>query len=154
MVDQVINQLSKGENMSSRACGISISGGKAMFVILDGVRDDLKIIETTFKKIQLDDDTNQDLIKSFYTAVEDFFKQYQIESIFIKKSNTSGKFTAGSKSFKIEALIQLMPYKVELVASQTIASFEKKNKIPVDKFDKLFKYQVDAFKVGFYGIGL
>jgi len=140
--------------MSTRACGISISGGKATLVILDGNRDDLKVIETDFKKIELDDDTNQDLIKSFYTAVEDFFKQYQIESIYIKKGNTSGKFTAGSKSFKIEALIQLMPYKVELVPPQTIASFEKKNEIPINKFDELFKYQVDAFKVAFYGIGM
>jgi len=29
--------------MSTRACGISISGGKATLVILDGNRDDLKV---------------------------------------------------------------------------------------------------------------
>lgn len=139
--------------MSTRVCGISVSGGDAIFVILEGLRNDFKIIKINVKKIELDDDTNQDQIKSFYTAVEDFLKQNQIDSVFMKKGNTSGKFSASSRSFKIEALIQLMPYDVELIAAQTIAAFDKKNEIPIEKYKELYKYQHVAFKLGFYGLG-
>ena len=139
--------------MNKRVCGISISGGSAIFVILDGTRDEFKVVETNPKKIELDDDNSQDQIKYFYKSVEDFFKQYQIQAVYIKKSNTSGKFSASSRAFKIEALIQMMSYKVNLIAPQTIAAFGKKNRIPVNEYDELFKYQNDAFKVGFYGLG-
>ena len=139
--------------MSTRVCGVSVSGGDAIFVILEGLRNDFKIIKTNIKKIELDDDTNQDQIKLFYTAVEDFLKQNQINLIFMKKGNTSGKFSASARSFKIEALIQLMPYDVKLIAAQTIAAFEKKNEIPVEKYKELYKYQHVAFKLGFYGLG-
>jgi hypothetical protein len=139
--------------MSTRVCGVSVSGGYAIFVILEGLRNDFEMIENNIKKIKLDDDTNQDQIKAFYTEVEDFLKQNQIDSVFMKKGNTSGKFSASARSFKMEALIQLMPYDVELIAAQTIAAFDKKNEIPVEKYNKLYKYQYIAFKLGFYGLG-
>jgi hypothetical protein len=43
-------------------------------------------------------------------------------------SVSGGKFSASARSFKMEALIQLMPYDVELIAAQTIAAFDKKMK--------------------------
>lgn len=138
----------------TRVCGVSIAGSSAVFVILEGTRDNFEIINTTFKKIDLDDDTNQNQIKSFFTAVDDFFKQNKISSVFIKKSNTSGKYSASSKSFKIEALIQLMSYDVKLIAPQTIAAFLKKNEILDEKTSQVFKYQEDALKIGFFGLGV
>jgi hypothetical protein len=46
-----------------------------------------------------------------------------------------------------------MPYDVELIAAQTIAAFDKKNEIPIEKYKELYKYQHVAFKLGFYGLG-
>jgi hypothetical protein len=48
-----------------RVCGISIVGGSAIFVVLEGNRDNFTIIDTMFKKIDLDDDSDQNQIKSF-----------------------------------------------------------------------------------------
>ena len=136
----------------SRVCGVSITGGSAIFVVLEGERDNIKAIDTKFKKIDLDDDTNQEQIKSFFTAVEDFFRQNKIDIVFVKKGNTSGKYTSSSKTFKIEALIQKMDFEVKLIASQTVTAFLKKNEIPSRLIDQINKYQEDALKVGFYGL--
>ena len=136
----------------SRVCGVSITGGSAIFVVLEGERDNIKAIDTKFKKIDLDDDTNQEQIKSFFTAVEDFFRQNKIDIVFVKKGNTSGKYTSSSKTFKIEALIQKMDFEVKLIASQTVTAFLKKNEIPRRLIDQINKYQEDALKVGFYGL--
>ena len=38
----------------SRVCGVSITGGSAIFVVLEGERDNIKVIDTKFKKIDLD----------------------------------------------------------------------------------------------------
>jgi hypothetical protein len=136
----------------SRVCGVSITGGSAIFVVLESDQDNFEVIDTKFKKIDLDDDTNQEQVKSFFTAVEDFFRQNKIDTVFVKKGNTSGKYSASSRSFKIEALIQIMPFEVKLIASQTVAAFLKKNKIPSRLSSQVYKYQEDALKLGFYGL--
>lgn len=84
----------------SRVCGVSMTGGSAIFVVLEGDRDNFVVIDTKFKKIDLDDDTNQEQLKSFFTAVEDFFRQNEIETVFVKKGNTSGKYSSSSRTFK------------------------------------------------------
>lgn len=138
----------------SRVCGVSITGGSAIFVVLEGDRDNFVVIDTKFKKIDLDDDTNQEQLKSFFTAVEDFFRQNEIETVFVKKGNTSGKYSSSSRTFKTEALIQMMPFEVKLIASQTVAAFLKKNKVQYKLNSPIFKYQEDALKLGFYGLGV
>ena len=136
-----------------RICGISVGGSSAIFVILEGTWDEFHIVETTVKKIDLGDDSDQDKIKSFFSSVEDFFKENKINRIYVKKASSSGRFSASSKAFKIEGLIQFMSYDVKLVAGQTIAAFFKKNEPSQDRTSEVFKYQEEALKLALYGLG-
>ena len=135
-----------------RICGISVGGSSAIFVILEGTWDRFELVDSQFKKIDLDDDFDQNNIKSFFAEVEDMLKQNRINRIYVKKANSKGKFIASSKAFKIEGLIQFMDYDVTLVEAKTIAAFFKKNEPSQDRTSEVFKYQEEAFKVALYGL--
>ena len=135
-----------------RICGVSVGGSSAIFVILEGTWDRFDIVDSKLKKIELDDDSDQNQIKSFFAEVEAIFKQNSINRIYVKKANSKGKFIASSKAFKIEGLIQLMSYDVTLVEAKTIAAFFKKNEPSGDRTSEVFKYQEEAFKVALYGL--
>lgn len=137
----------------SKVCGVSISGSEAVFTILEGSREEFAIIDSTFKKIGIGDDKDQDQIKSFYRTIEDFLKQNNISDVFVKKTSSAGQFKAGAISFKIEALLQLQSSNVKLVSPASIAALLKKGNIPQENIDNVYKYQVDSLKVAFYGLG-
>lgn len=121
-------------------CGIELKANNIVLVVLNnGVFMDIKI-----KKILIEDDEIQENIKKFYDEFLDFLQKNNIEKLFIKKRAKKGTFAGGSVSFKVEALIQLNPIcSVELVSSQSINAFEKKNELVFPK--ELKKYQEQAY---------
>lgn len=121
-------------------CGIEIKSNQVILVVLK----DKEFCELYIKKIELKNDEEQLSIREFCNDFLVFLKENQIEKIFIKKRAKKGNFSGGAVTFKIEALIQLNPQaSVELVSSQKISSFEKKNEILFPK--ELKKYQEQAF---------
>lgn len=121
-------------------CGIEIKSNYVILVVLK----DKEYCELKVKKIELNDDEEQNSIREFCNDFLVFLKENSIEKIFIKKRAKKGNFSGGAVTFKIEALIQLNPQtSVELVSSQKISSFEKKSKIFFPK--ELKKYQEQAF---------
>ena len=127
-----------------KICGIDLKASNMILVVLD----DKKFIDLKRKKITLENDENQNDIRSFCNDFLLFLEENQIEKVYIKKRAKKGNFSGGAVTFKMEGLIQLNPLcEVELISSQSISSFKKKNEIDFPK--TLKKYQEEAFLTGF-----
>lgn len=133
-------------------CGIEIQGNKANVVLLKGNKREYSIIQSEFKKIELDDEKNQSQIKSFQQVMENFLKQNEVKKMFIKRPSTSGKYLAGPVAFKIETILQLSSLPVVLLHATQIASIMKKHNISEDKYDEIRKYQLAALETAFCGL--
>ncbi|BAK73715.1 MAG: DUF3010 family protein [Arcobacter sp.] len=121
-------------------CGIELKSNNLILVILN----DKKYQDNKIKKIIFEDDEKQENIRKFCNEFLDFLQKNQIEKIYIKKRAKKGSFSGGAVTFKMEGLIQLNPIcSVDLISTQTISSFEKKNQIVFPK--ELKKYQEQAF---------
>jgi hypothetical protein len=121
-------------------CGIELKANNVILVVLKNN----KYIETSIKKIIIEDDEKQEEIRKFCNEFLDFLQKNEIEKVFIKKRAKKGAFSGGAVTFKLEGLIQLNPLcSVELISSQSISTFEKKNQIEFPK--ELKKYQEQAY---------
>ena len=121
-------------------CGIELKANNARLVVLKNN----EYIDTKIKKIILEDDEKQEDIRKFCNEFLDFLQKNEIEKIFIKKRAKKGNFSGGAVTFKMEGLIQLNPLcSVELISTQTVSTFEKKNQIQFPK--ELNKYQEQAY---------
>ena len=125
-------------------CGIELKANNVILVVLKNS----EYIETSIKKIIIEDDERQDDIRKFCNEFLDFLEKNEIEKIYVKKRAKKGTFAGGVVTFKLEGLIQLNPLcGVELISSQSISTFEKKNKIEFPK--ELKKYQEQAYLTAF-----
>ena len=121
-------------------CVIELKANNVILVVLE----DAKYIDTKIKKIIIEDDEKQEDIRKFCNEFLDFLQKNEIEKIFIKKRAKKGNFSGGAVTFKMEGLIQLNPLcSVELISTQTVSTFEKKNQIQFPK--ELNKYQEQAY---------
>jgi hypothetical protein len=121
-------------------CGIELKANNVILVVLE----DGKYIDTKIKKLTIEDDEKQEDIRKFCNEFLDFLQKNEIEKIFIKKRAKKGNFSGGAVTFKMEGLIQLNPLcSVELISTQTVSTFEKKNQIQFPK--ELNKYQEQAY---------
>ena len=121
-------------------CGIELKANNALLVVLKNN----EYIDTKIKKIIIEDDEKQEDIRKFCNEFLDFLEKNKIEKVFIKKRAKKGNFSGGAVTFKMEGLIQLNPLcLVELISTQTVSSFEKKNQIQFPK--ELNKYQEQAY---------
>ena len=121
-------------------CGIELKANNVILVVLE----DGKYIDTKIKKLIIEDDEKQEDIRKFCNEFLDFLQKNEIEKIFIKKRAKKGNFSGGAVTFKMEGLIQLNPLcSVELISTQTVSTFEKKNQIQFPK--ELNKYQEQAY---------
>ena len=135
-------------------CGIDISGSTAIVVLLECSQDDYTIVETDFKRVELKDDKNQGLVKSFSEVIDNFLRQNGVEKVFVRRPAMSGKFQASATAFKIEAIIQLLDIKVDLLHATTTSSRLKKKEVAADRYTKLNKYQHSALNVAVCGLDL
>ena len=121
-------------------CGIELKANNVILVVLKNN----EYIDIKIKKIVLEDDEKQEDIRKFCNEFLDFLQKNEIEKIFIKKRAKKGNFSGGAVTFKMEGLIQLNPLcSVELISTQTVSTFEKKNQIQFPK--ELNKYQEQAY---------
>ena len=121
-------------------CGIELKANNVILVVLKNN----EYIDIKIKKLILEDDEKQEEIRKFCNEFLDFLQKNEIEKVFIKKRAKKGAFSGGAVTFKLEGLIQLNPLcSVELISSQSISTFEKKNQIEFTK--ELKKYQEQAY---------
>lgn len=130
----------------SKICGVDLKGNAAIVVVLEGTSDNFKVIPTEFKKINLDDSNNQESVKSFSTAINNFFKAHDFDRIGVKGRATKGKFAGGSVSFKMEGLIQNTDFSVSIINGATLKAKLKNQEI---EFTGVNMYQVEAMKVAY-----
>ena len=121
-------------------CGIELKANNVILVVLKNN----EYIDIKIKKIVLEDDEKQEDIRKFCNEFLDFLQKNEIKKVFIKKRVKKGAFSGGAVTFKLEGLIQLNPFcSVDLISSQSISTFEKKNQIEFPK--ELKKYQEQAY---------
>ena len=121
-------------------CGIELKANNVILVVLKNN----EYIETKIKKLLIEDDEKQEDIRKFCNEFLDFLQKNEIKKVFIKKRAKKGTFSGGAVTFKLEGLIQLNPLcSVDLISSQSISTFEKKNEIEFPK--ELKKYQEQAY---------
>ena len=130
----------------AKVCGIEIKGSAAIIVVLEGETTNFKVIPTKFKKLSLEDSTNQAEVKAFYQTISEFFKTHQFDKIGIKARGTKGKFAGGATTFKIEGLIQLTDSPVILMHGATIKVRLKKETVV---FEGVNSYQLEAMRLGY-----
>jgi len=124
-----------------RICGIDLKSNNTILSVIDTDDEDIIVyIDMKVKKISLDNDENQNDIRQYCNDLLVFLKHNDIEKVVIKKRAKKGNFSGGAVTFKMEGLIQLNPHcEVELISSQSISSFSKKNEIEYPS--NLKKYQ-------------
>ncbi len=133
-----------------KLCGIELKGNEAVLVVLEITVEGPKHIDIPTRKISMGDGDNAADVTNFKTSIESFFKENEISKALIKKRAKKGKFAGGPDSFKMEALIQIVPdLEVTLISPQALAAMEKKNDIVVPI--TLNKYQHVAYLAGIYG---
>ena len=121
-------------------CGIELKANNVILLVFE----DGKYIDIKIKKLIIEDDEKQEDIRKFCNEFLDFLQKNEIEKVFIKKRAKKGTFSGGAVTFKLEGLIQLNPLcSVDLISSQSISTFEKKNQIEFPK--ELKKYQEQAY---------
>lgn len=133
-----------------KLCGIELKGNDAVLVVMEIGEGAANHINLPTRKIALGDSDKAADIIAFKETIELFFKEHEIARVSIKKRAKKGKFTGGPDTFKMEALIQVVPgLEVILVSPQALAAMEKKSDIELPA--TLNKYQQVAFWAGVYG---
>jgi len=127
-----------------RCCGVEISGSDVVLVIVDRDAGGYAYAPTNPRMINLGDDEDQDVVRSFYETVATFLRDNHVDLVAIKKRASKGKFAGSSVSFKIEALLQIMnDHKVKIYSASTIAAKNKSLKFHISK--EVFGYQKAAY---------
>ena len=127
-----------------RCCGVDIAGSDLFLAIVDGENGSYNFVPTKPSRISLENDEDQDLVRSFFETITTFIRVNNVGLVAIKKRATKGPYAGGSITFKIEGLLQIVPgCKVALHAAPTIAAKNKSKRfiVPVG----VFAYQRGAF---------
>ena len=132
-----------------KVCGIELKGNDAILCCLEGDASAYQLILTDRKKISVKDSLDQTSIRSFFHEISSFFDENQFDSIGIKARATKGRFSGGSVSFKMEALIQNTNASVKIINGATIKA-KLKSKLDSIDFSQLNSYQKEAMMVAIY----
>jgi hypothetical protein len=127
-----------------KICAIDLKANNTILVVLEKNNNKIEYIDLKIKKIELEDDEIQENIISYSKTLNNFLQENKIEQVIIKKRAKKGSFSGGANTFKAEAIIQLNTVcRVELISSQSINAFEKKNSIELP--NNLKKYQEQGY---------
>lgn len=132
-------------------CGIEIKSNEAILVLCDIVENEVMVCDNEFKKIELGGN-EQEIYKSFYSALVSYVKQNEIECIYLKKPIDKGRQLSGANAFRIEAIINMLDVPVDAFHVNTISTFAKKNVLDVKNKEVLNKYQEGALWTAYCGI--
>ena len=134
-----------------KTCGIELKGNDAIIACVEGEKNNYSLILSEIKKIGLKDSLDQDEVRSFYTRMNAFLEENNFDKVIIKARATKGRFSGGSVSFKMEALIQNTDAVVLVVAGATIKAKMKNHEKLVDS-SAVNSYQEDALSAAIYAI--
>lgn len=129
-----------------RICGVDLKANNTILSVIDSEDDIVTYIDMKIKKILLCDDEKRDDVISFSKEIYGFLYDNKIDKVVIKKRAKKGNFSGGAVTFKMEAILQLNTFcKVELISSQAVSSFDRKNEITLPS--NLKKYQEASYLI-------
>ena len=125
-------------------CGIELKGDEARVIAVDIKGDDYTIVPLPIDKFKIKDPSIQAEIQSFAAAFEKFLAAGHFDAIGIKGRMTKGRFAGGSTSFKMEGIIQCMPFDISIINSATMRAKLKDKEVMMTGCKE---YQIEALKV-------
>jgi hypothetical protein len=128
-----------------KICGVELKGSEAVFAVVSDEGGTLAHVPLAIKKLAMADDDEAGNVRAFATQLEAFMHEHGIVHIALKKRGKKGDFAGGATTFKMEAILQLLPRcEVQLLAAQTITAQERKR--PFELPAALNKYQHEAYR--------
>ena len=125
-------------------CGIELKGDEARVIGVETEGDSYTITPSSITRFKIKDPSSQEDIRSFAVDFEKFLKAGHFDAIGIKGRMTKGRFAGGSTSFKMEGIIQCMPFAISIINPATIRA-KLKNLEPDLAGCK--EYQLEPLKV-------
>ena len=125
-------------------CGIELKGDEARVIGVEINGDDYSIIPSEVDRFKIKDPSSQQEIQSFAASFQRFLTSAQFDAIGIKGRMTKGRFAGGSTSFKMEGIIQCMPFSISIINPATIRARLKNTELNMTGCKE---YQIEALKV-------
>lgn len=93
-----------------RICGVQISGNTAnLAVVSPDEAGGVTYHPCHTRKITLENEKSSESLRAFLKAITAFAHENQVDCFCIKQRASGGRLGAGGPSFKVEALVQLVP---------------------------------------------
>src|SRR5687768_15716269 len=115
-------------------CGIELKGDEARVIAVEKEGDSHSVISLTVDKFKIKDPSSQ----------HEFLAAGHFDVIGIKGRMTKGRFAGGSTSFKLEGIIQCMPFSIFIINAATIRAKLKNTELNMTGCKE---YQIEALKV-------
>jgi len=128
-----------------KTLGIELKAKRAIYVAIEGTEEDFKVIDSGYYELQ--DSKDQSAIKVFHEKWMNMLNEGDFHSIAIKERISKGRFAGGALTFKMEGLIQLSDYEIQIIHSAKLRS-KLKNHDPA--FGKIHSYQEEAARLAYY----
>ena len=101
-------------------CGIELKGDEARVIGVETNGDSYTIILLAVDRFKIKDPSSQHEMQSFAATFQNFLAAGHFDVIGIKGRMTKGRFSGGSTSFKMEGIIQCMPFIISIINAATI----------------------------------
>lgn len=125
-------------------CGIELKADEARVISVETKGDSYTVTVLPVDRFKIKDPSSQQEMQSFAKAFQLFLSKGHFGAIGIKGRMTKGRFAGGSTSFKMEGIIQCMPYTVTIINPATIRSKLKDTEL---NLDGCREHQIEALKV-------
>jgi hypothetical protein len=135
-----------------RICGCEISAKEVrLAVVYLNDEGSVEMLRLKTTRIELEDDTSEADLRSFLVDLQEFSREYEIDTFVIKTRAKKGRMAGGAVSFKIETLIQLVEgCHTKFVSPVALANFAKKD---LEAYpEKLPVYLKNAFLSGAHAL--
>jgi hypothetical protein len=131
-----------------RICGVQIAGSTAnLAVVTPDNAGGVTYHRCHTRKITLEDEKDSDSLRAFLKAITAFAHENKVEGFCIKQRASGGHLGAGGPSFKVEALVQLVPgIPTSFANPVALSKFAKTNVAGLP--NGLHNYLADAFRSG------
>jgi Protein of unknown function (DUF3010) len=125
-------------------CGIELKGDEARVIGVVTKGDSYSVTPLAVDKFKIKDPSSQQEMQSFAATFQQFLKAGHFDGIGIKGRMTKGRFSGGSTSFKMEGIIQCMPFTISIINPATIRAKLKNTELNLTGCKE---YQIEALKV-------
>lgn len=125
-------------------CGIELKGDEARVIGVVTKGDSYSVTSLAVDKFKIKDPSSQQEMQSFAASFQKFLTAGHFDAIGIKGRMTKGRFAGGSTSFKMEGIIQCMPFTISIINSATIRAKLKNTDTDLTGCKE---YQIEALKV-------